>query len=85
MKEGTTSDYTEAEFLEFVRKICRVEDIMEEDDSRLVNEFRRSTGHPNRLDLIYYLGDNREDSLESIVKEVREWRVARRLPGFKAD
>ncbi|KSR45005.1 bacteriocin immunity protein [Pseudomonas aeruginosa] len=84
MEKRTISDYTEAEFLEFVRKICRAEGATEEDDNKLVNEFRRLTEHPDGSDLIYYPRDNREDSPEGIVKEVKEWRAAKGLPGFKA-
>ncbi|MDY8462086.1 bacteriocin immunity protein, partial [Escherichia coli] len=48
------SDYTEAEFLEFVKKICRAEGATEEDDNKLVREFERLTEHPDGSDLIYY-------------------------------
>ncbi|TJU00467.1 bacteriocin immunity protein, partial [Escherichia coli] len=37
------SDYTEAEFLELVKKICRAEGATEEDDNKLVREFERLT------------------------------------------
>ncbi|HHG4510143.1 bacteriocin immunity protein [Pseudomonas aeruginosa] len=84
MEKRMISDYTEAEFLEFVRKICRAEGATEEDDNKLVDEFRRLTEHPDGSDLIYYPRDNREDSPEGIVKEVKEWRASKGLPGFKA-
>lgn len=34
-------------------------------------------------DLIYYPRDDREDSPEGIVKEIKEWRAANGKPGFK--
>lgn len=77
------SDYTEAEFLEFVTKICRADGSSEEDDNELVREFERLTEHPDGSDLIYYPREGREDSPKGIVKEVKEWRVAKSKPGFK--
>ena len=77
------SDYTETEFLEFVKKICRADGLSEEDDNKLVREFERLTEHPDGSDLIYYPQDNREDSPERIVKEVKEWRAANGKLGFK--
>ncbi|EMO8006446.1 bacteriocin immunity protein [Salmonella enterica] len=47
MEKKTLSDYTEAEFLEFVRNMCRVEGETEADDDKLVDEFERLTEHPS--------------------------------------
>nr|WP_096857509.1 bacteriocin immunity protein [Escherichia coli] len=69
--------------LEFVRKICRAEGETEADDDKLVDEFRRLAEHPDGPDLIYYPRDDREDSHEGIVKEVKEWRAKNGKPGFK--
>jgi len=77
------SDYTEAEFLGFVEKICRAEGATQEEDDKLVDEFERLTEHPDGSDLIYYPRDDREDSPEGIVKEVKEWRAKNGKPGFK--
>ncbi|ECJ2224819.1 bacteriocin immunity protein [Salmonella enterica] len=81
--KNNISDYTEAEFLEFVTKICSAEGITEEDDTKLVREFERLTEHPDGSDLIYYPRDDREDSPKGIVNEVKEWRAANGKPGFK--
>ncbi|EDT7188743.1 bacteriocin immunity protein, partial [Salmonella enterica subsp. enterica] len=62
MEKKTISDYTEAEFLEFVRKICRAEGETEADDDKLVDEFERLTEHPYKNGLIYYPLDGQEDS-----------------------
>lgn len=83
MNSKTISDYTAAEFLEFVKKICIAEGATEEEDDKLVDEFERLTEHPDGSDLIYYPRDNREDSPEGIVKEVKEWREKNGKPGFK--
>lgn len=84
MEKKIISDYTEAEFLEFVRKICLAEGGTEEDDNKLVDEFRRLTEHPDGSDLIYYPKDDQDDSPEGIVKTVKEWRAANGKPGFKS-
>ncbi|MEH5911471.1 bacteriocin immunity protein, partial [Escherichia coli] len=55
----------------------------EADDDKLVDEFRRLAEHPDGSDLIYYPRDDREDSPEGIVKEVKEWRAKNGKPGFK--
>ncbi|EKP5434751.1 bacteriocin immunity protein [Salmonella enterica] len=83
MEKKTISDYTEAEFLEFVRKICRAEGETEADDDKLVDEFERLTEHPYKNGLIYYPLDGQEDSPEGIVAEVKKWRADNGKPGFK--
>ncbi|ENN6995751.1 bacteriocin immunity protein [Salmonella enterica] len=85
MEKKTISDYTEAEFLAFVRRICRAEGETEADDDKLVDEFRRLTGHPKGSDVIYYPDDSQEDSPEGIVAEVKRWRAENGLPGFKEE
>jgi hypothetical protein len=49
----TLSDYTESDFLELVRKICHAEGQTEEDENRLVREFKRLSEHPAGSDLIF--------------------------------
>ena len=77
------SDYTEAEFLEFVKKICRAEGATEEDDNKLVREFERLTEHPDGSDLIYYPENNNDGSADAIIKEIKTWRSKNGKPGFK--
>ncbi len=48
-----------------------------------MREFERLTEHPDGSDLIYYPRDDREDSPEGIVKEIKEWRAANGKSGFK--
>ena len=81
--KNSISDYTEEEFLSFVKKICIAEGATEEDDNKLVREFEKITEHPDGSDLIYYPRDDREDSPEGIVKEVKEWRAKNAKTGFK--
>ena len=81
--KNSISDYTEAEFLAFVKKIYLAEGITEEDDDKLIDEFRRLTEHPDGSDLIYYPQSDREDSPEGIVNEVKKWRAKNGKTGFK--
>lgn len=77
------SDYTETEFLALVRKICAAEGETEEDDNRLVREFKRLTEHPDGSDVIFYPRDDQDDSPEGIVQEIKRWRAKNGKPGFK--
>ena len=84
MKKNIISEYTETEFLTFVREICLVSEYKtEEDHTRAVLMFEQLSEHPDGSDLIYYPDDGREDSPEGIVKEVKEWRAKNGKPGFK--
>jgi len=78
------SDYTEEEFLNFVRKIFDVDNTTEAEDIQNILEFKRLTEHPNGSDLIYYPREDREDSPEGVVQEVKEWRQAKGKSGFKS-
>ncbi|WP_081498338.1 bacteriocin immunity protein [Pseudomonas psychrophila] len=80
------SDYTEAEFLDFVSNIYNCNNELyptEESHIAAVFEFKRLTEHPDGSDLIYYPREGREDSPEGIVKEVKEWRESNGKHGFK--
>lgn len=83
MQKKTIADYTEAEFLAFVRKLCLFGGESQEEDIDLVEEFRRLSEHPEGSDVIFYPPPDREDSPEGIVKEVKEWRAKNGRPGFK--
>lgn len=77
------SDYTEGEFLAFVRRLFDVDGTTETEDIKNIIEFKRLTEHPDGSDLIYYPRDDREDSPEGVVKEVKEWRQANGKSGFR--
>ena len=83
MSKNSISDYTEAEFLEFVKKICDADYKTEAEHTQAVLEFDRLTEHPDRNGLIYHPKDNQDDSPEGIVKEVKNWRQANGKAGFK--
>lgn len=77
------SDYTEEEFLDFVRKLFDVDNTTEAEDIQNILEFKRLTEHPDGSDLIYYPREDREDSPEGVVQEVNEWRQKNGRLGFK--
>ncbi|HGG8999845.1 TPA: bacteriocin immunity protein, partial [Enterobacter hormaechei subsp. xiangfangensis] len=52
-------------------------------DIKNILEFKRLTEHPDGSDLIYYPREDREDSPEGVVQEVKEWRRENGKPGFK--
>ncbi|RLM08705.1 colicin immunity protein [Gibbsiella quercinecans] len=84
MEKKTITDYTEAEFLDFVRKICQVSDYKTEiEHTNAVLKFEALCEHPDGSDLIYYPKEGQDDSPEGIVKEVKEWRAKNGKPGFK--
>ncbi|WP_426126755.1 bacteriocin immunity protein [Pseudomonas sp. DWP1b1] len=76
-------EYTESEFLLFVKKICDSEYATEKDQVDAVLEFEALTEHPDGSDLIYYAPSDAESTPEVITKKVKEWRAANGKPGFK--
>lgn len=82
-EKNNISDYTEAEFLIFVKKLFNVENTTEEENVENIFEFERLSEHPSGSDLIYYPNKNRPDTPEGIVQEVKEWIAQQGKPGFK--
>lgn len=83
-------DYTESEFLEFLRELFEGgEDLTADEFDQYmierVNHFVAITEHPGRSDVIFYPKEGQEDSPEGILKEVKEWRALNNKPGFKAE
>ena len=83
MKTKTIEEYTEADFLLFVKKICDSGYESEREQINAVFEFEQLTGHPDGSDLIYYAASDAESTPEAITQKVKAWRVANGLPGFK--
>lgn len=77
------SEYTENEFLLFVKKICSSEYPTEDEQIRAVLDFERLTEHPDGSDLIYYAPSERESTPEIILEKIKAWRAANEKPGFK--
>lgn len=83
-------DYTEAEFLSFLREFSHYPSGLKDREleaylDRLLTHFERVTEHPGRSDVIFYPKEGQEDSPEGILKEVKEWRALNNKPGFKPE
>ncbi|WP_036993340.1 bacteriocin immunity protein [Metapseudomonas furukawaii] len=83
------SEYTEAEFLSFLREFF--EDTknlrgaeLERYISKLADHFVKVTEHPRGSDLIFYPAPGVDDGPEGLLEEVKKWRAANGLPGFKS-
>lgn len=84
MSSKKIEEYTEAEFLLFVTKICDSVFSSEEEQVNAVLEFEALTEHPDGSDLIYYAPSNAEGAPEAIIKRVKEWRAENGKPGFRS-
>ncbi|MEK1911202.1 bacteriocin immunity protein [Pseudomonas chlororaphis] len=82
-------DYTENEFLQLINEFFSETNNLEGAKlekylSRLAAHFEAITRHPAGYGLIYYPDQNGiEDSPEAVLNEVKAWRAANGLPGFK--
>ena len=85
MDKKNITEYTEAEFLVLVKKICDADYDTENKHTEAVLLFKKLTEHPDGSDLIYYPKPGHDDSPEGIVKTVKEWRAANGKPGFKSE
>lgn len=82
-------DYTEEEFLAFLKSLCIRPDNMNSDEFErhtieMVKHFEKITEHPAGSDVIFYPEENQEDSPEGMLKTVKEWREKNGKPGFKS-
>ena len=77
-------DYTEADFLLFLKKICNAEFLTEKEQVDAVLEFEAVTEHPDGSDLIYYAPSDQEATPETILGKIKEWRAANGKTGFKS-
>ena len=84
MDKTTITEYTEAEFLALVTRICDADYDTEQAHTDAVILFKKLTEHPDGSDLIYYPKQGQDDSPEGIVKLVKDWRFASGKPGFKS-
>lgn len=83
-------DYTESEFLEFLRGMSAKNSQLTGGDfvrhlDRSVEHFIKITEHPAQTDVIFYPQEGQEDSPEGILKIIKEWRAQNGKPGFKAE
>ncbi|MFJ4347837.1 bacteriocin immunity protein [Pseudomonas sp. NPDC089401] len=78
------SDFTEAEFLEFIIAITDpADDVSERELDSRIARFKEISEHPNGSDLIYWPEADGLDTPEEILRLVKEWRANNQKPGFK--
>ncbi|WP_338580701.1 bacteriocin immunity protein [Pseudomonas sp. MAG733B] len=83
-------DYTEAEFLEFLRELYEErEDLSADEFDELiiqgVHHFELITEHPDRSDVIFYPKDGCVSTPEDVLRVIKGWRAANNKPGFKSE
>lgn len=83
MNTRKIESYTEEDFLAFVARICICDFKSEREDNQAVLEFIRLAEHPSGSDLIFFPNSPKLDTPEGIVAELKIWRAANGLPGFK--
>ena len=81
-------DYTEAEFIEFLNEFfSNVHNLkgreLESHIDSLVDHFDKIMDHPESNGLIFYPPDDREDSPQGIIEEIKRWRKSQGRPSFK--
>ncbi|RQO54982.1 bacteriocin immunity protein [Pseudomonas sp. KBW05] len=82
--KSSLSEYTESEFLEFIKEIWTAAGAEEYQDE-LLEHFIEVTGCAVASDWIYYPESADEDSPEGIIKKVQSWRSANGFSGFKRE
>ncbi|KHT42849.1 bacteriocin immunity protein [Pectobacterium brasiliense] len=81
-------DYTEAEFISYLKEFfdnplgLRGKELETHIDS-LVEHFDKIVFHPEGNGLIFYPSDERDDSPEGVLNEIKRWRKSQGLPLFK--
>lgn len=65
-------DYTEEEFLEFIKTLIHRECESDEADHLRISHFEEVTEHPRQSDLLFY-PEGKDDSPEGILKTVKDW------------
>jgi len=83
MSTKKIEEYTEADFLLLVKKICDSAYATEKEQIDAVLEFETLTEHPDGSDLIYYAESDQEATPEVIVAKIKEWRTANGKQNFK--
>ncbi|MBK4993923.1 bacteriocin immunity protein [Pseudomonas sp. S37] len=85
-QKATISEYTEIEFLNFIKSIINPPDnISDQELDALIMTFKALSEHPNGSDLIYWPEADGLDTPEEIVRIIKEWRTANGKSDFKAE
>lgn len=82
--------YTEAEmlaylheFFDYPKKLKNENEDINVYISKMVRHLLKITHHPEGSSLIFYPPDDREDSPEGVLEEIKRWRKSQGLPLFK--
>lgn len=65
-------EYSEHEFLEMLKEFWDG-DMTEAEENEFVQRFSKIIEHPEKSDLICYPPDNRDDSPECVIDELKRW------------
>lgn len=89
MKERL-EDYTEAEFLQFLRDLYEERedlspDAYEDFVDKGMMHFSKVTEHPDRSGVILRPKEGCVSTPEDVLRVVKEWRAANNKPGFKPE
>ncbi|MGE8060545.1 bacteriocin immunity protein [Pseudomonas sp. NPDC089547] len=85
-QKATISEYTELEFLTFIKSIINPPDNISDQELDIqIMTFKALSEHPNGSDLIYWPEADGLDTPEEIVRIIKEWRAANGKSGFKAE
>lgn len=83
-REMSISEYTEEDFLVFLKDICEFNVDEEKILGLWLDHFGKISQHPYRSDLIYYPEKGGDQTPEGIIEVFKEWRAVNGLEGFKA-
>lgn len=84
--KNSISEFTEPEFLEFIKSITNpADDLSEHELDARIMKFKSLSEHPNGSDLIYWPETDGLDTPEEILRIIKEWRAANKKPGFKPE
>lgn len=72
LEKDCINDYSEQEFLKVLKEFWEG-DISEEEEDEFVQSFNEIIEHPEKSDLIFYPPDNRDDSPEGVINELKRW------------
>ncbi|MDU9390607.1 bacteriocin immunity protein [Pseudomonas sp. zfem002] len=85
-QKKSIADYTEAEFLDFLRLIDEKNESAEEEElDALLDQFEALTEHPSGTDLLYWPETEAQGEIEQVLIIIKEWRAANGKPGFKPE
>ncbi len=85
-QKKSIADYTETEFLSFLRLIDEKNDSGDEEAlDVLLEQFETLTEHPSGTDLLYWPETEELGEVENVLKIIKEWREANGKPGFKSE